>query len=80
MDQIPLAESRSSTSRFERAASKAETDQDLELIEFEAAIAQYRKRNKRSFPTWSEIYEIARALGYRKIMPAKSPPRFRRSG
>ena len=43
---------------------------------FEQAMEQYKKSNKRSFPTWSEVLEVARSLGYRKIIPRRPLPRF----
>jgi hypothetical protein len=27
---------------------------------------QYKRANRRPFPTWSEVLEVLRALGYRK--------------
>lgn len=34
--------------------------------EFFEAIREYKRSSGRMFPTWSEILEIARGLGYRK--------------
>jgi hypothetical protein len=28
---------------------------------------QYKRANRRPFPTWSEVLEVLRALGYRKV-------------
>jgi hypothetical protein len=33
------------------------------------AIETYKKVNKRLYPTWTEILEIVRQLGYRKVLP-----------
>lgn len=38
-----------------------------EQFEFLMAIDEYRKKNERSFPTWTEVLEVVKALGYRKI-------------
>jgi len=38
-----------------------------ELLEFVLAIDEYKRTNNRPFPTWSEVYEIIRYLGYRKV-------------
>ena len=38
-----------------------------ELLEFVLAIDEYKRQNKRPFPTWSEVFEIIRYLGYRKV-------------
>lgn len=47
-----------------------------EAAEFREAINKYKKNNERPYPTWSEILEIARALGYRHIMPETKMPRY----
>ena len=36
-------------------------------IEFMTAIDRYRRENGRPFPTWSEVLEVVRALGYEKV-------------
>jgi len=36
-------------------------------FEFVMAIETYKKLNKRMYPTWTEILEILRQLGYRKV-------------
>src|SRR5438552_18510423 len=36
-------------------------------IMFMKAMDQYKRDNRRPFPTWSEVLEVLRALGYRKI-------------
>jgi hypothetical protein len=38
-----------------------------ELLEFVLAIDEYKKLNNRPFPTWSEVFEVVRYLGYRKV-------------
>jgi hypothetical protein len=38
-----------------------------EQFEFIMAVDQYKKLNSRPFPTWTEILEIVKALGYRKV-------------
>jgi hypothetical protein len=43
-------------------------------IEFMTAMDRYRRENGRPFPTWSEVLEVVRSLGYQKIQtPAESP-------
>ena len=37
-----------------------------EAIEFMEAMENYRRENRRPFPTWSEVLEVLRLLGYRK--------------
>jgi hypothetical protein len=44
----------------EREYSEAE-------LEFMMAMNEYKRRSGRMFPTWSEVLEVLRALGYEKI-------------
>src|SRR5262249_48692782 len=43
-----------------------ERDYTNEEIEFMKAMDQYKRDNRRPFPTWSEVLEVMRAFGYRK--------------
>ena len=63
-----------------------ERDYSDEEILFMKAMDQYKRDNRRPFPTWSEVLEVLRALGYRKvadptIMPgyAASVPQLRKN-
>jgi len=48
-----------------RSAEEGEmTDEQFELI---MAVNEYKKVNKRPFPTWTEVLDIVKALGYRKV-------------
>ncbi len=38
-----------------------------EQFEFVMAIETYKKINKRMYPTWTEVLEVIRQLGYRKV-------------
>ena len=38
-----------------------------EQFEFVMAIDEYKRANSRPFPTWTEVLEIIKALGYRKV-------------
>jgi len=38
-----------------------------EQFEFLMAINEYKKANSRPFPTWTEVLEVIKALGYRKV-------------
>ncbi len=44
-----------------------ERDYDDEEIIFMKAMDQYKRANRRPFPTWSEVLEVLHALGYRRI-------------
>jgi len=38
-----------------------------EQFEFLMAIDEYKRRNSRPFPTWTEVLDVVKALGYRKV-------------
>ena len=44
-----------------------ERDYQPEEIEFMRAMDDYKRRSGRQFPTWSEVLEVIRDLGYRKV-------------
>ena len=46
-----------------------EGEMNVEQFEFIMAIETYKKVNKRLYPTWTEILEIVRQLGYVKVKP-----------
>lgn len=60
-----------------------EKDYSDEEIVFMKAMDQYKRANRRPFPTWSEVLEVLRSLGYRKVEDATAlpgvpiPPRMR---
>jgi hypothetical protein len=37
-----------------------------DVIEFITAIDDYKRLNRRPFPTWSEVLEIVKGLGYER--------------
>jgi hypothetical protein len=50
----------------EREYTKAE-------IEFMLAMKDYKQRSGRMFPTWSEVLEVLRELGYEKVAASTLP-------
>lgn len=44
-----------------------ERDYSDEEIDFMGAMDVYKRRSGRQFPTWSEVLEVLRAMGYRKV-------------
>jgi hypothetical protein len=38
-----------------------------EQFEFLMAIDEYKRKNSRPYPTWTEVLEVIKALGYRKV-------------
>jgi hypothetical protein len=47
--------------------SAEEGNMSDEQFEFLMAIDEYKKQNARPFPTWTEVLEVIKALGYRKV-------------
>jgi hypothetical protein len=51
----------------ERSAGPVNPDSmSAEVIEFITAVDEYKRKRGRPFPSWSEILEIVKQLGYRK--------------
>ena len=79
---IPVAvERREGTERRDRGERRRQVDpttcekdySDEEII-FMKAMEQYKRSNRRPFPTWSEVLEVMRSLGYRKTEEATILP------
>jgi len=48
-----------------RAAEEGQmTDEQFAFV---MAVDQYKKQNNKPFPSWTEVLEIVKALGYRKV-------------
>ncbi|GIW87747.1 MAG: hypothetical protein KatS3mg108_2071 [Isosphaeraceae bacterium] len=43
-----------------------ERDYNADELEFMNAMQEYKQRSGRMFPTWSEVLEVLRSLGYHK--------------
>lgn len=43
-----------------------------EQFEFLMAIDNYKRKNTRPFPTWTEVLEVIKAMGYRKVAEPQS--------
>jgi len=55
--------------RSDDRKSAEEGEMTAEQFEFCMAIQTYKKVNKKMYPTWTEVLEVVRQLGYRKVMP-----------
>jgi len=75
---IPVATDRrrAANAAAKRAASErrrlidpttCERDYNDEETSFMKAMDRYKRENRRPFPTWSEVLEVLRSLGYRKV-------------
>jgi hypothetical protein len=51
-----------------------------EQFAFLRAIDEYKKVNRRPFPTWTEILDILLAMGYRKVAEPQDIRTFRENG
>jgi hypothetical protein len=51
-----------------------ERDYTEEEIAFMRAMDQYKRDNRRPFPTWSEVLEVLYSLGYRKVAEPTALP------
>lgn len=52
---------------FNRSAEEGEFSGEQFL--FVAAIDAFKRANRKTFPTWTEVLEVIRRLGYRKTQP-----------
>ena len=50
-----------------------------EQFEFLMAIDEYKRKNQRPFPTWTEVLEVIKALGYRKVAEPQSLKQFEKN-
>lgn len=53
-----------------RACRNAETidgDYTADELEFLAAMDRYKRSKRRPFPTWIEVLDVLKSLGYRKV-------------
>ena len=56
-------------SDFLRSAEEGEMTKEQFL--FLLAIDTFKKQNGKTFPTWTDVLEVVRLLGYRKTMPSE---------
>lgn len=54
---------------FMKAAEEGEMTQEQFL--FVMAIDAFKRVNGKTFPTWTDVLEVVRKLGYRKTMPSE---------
>jgi hypothetical protein len=64
--------------RTEERRAAEEGEMTDEQFEFLMAIDQYKRANQKPFPTWTEVLEIAKAMGYRKVAEPQSLESFRK--
>ena len=64
--------------RSDERKSAEEGQMSDEQFDFLMAIDEYKKKNARPFPTWTEVLEVIKALGYRKVAEPKSLEQFKK--
>jgi hypothetical protein len=82
-DNVPIAtERRSGKNRRQQGERRRQIDPTTcernysdEEIDFMNGMDQYKRANRRPFPTWSEVLEVLRALGYRKVAERTALPK-----
>jgi hypothetical protein len=52
--------------------SAEEGQMSQEQFEFLMAIKEYKEKNAKPFPTWTEVLDVIKALGYRKVTDPQS--------
>ncbi len=80
-DGSPAAPSTRTSSRSAKRRSPKEPEEDPELIEYERteflrAIDRYKRRTGKTFPSWTEVLDVIRSLGW--VSPAKLDAERRR--
>ncbi len=69
------ADRRDGTSRRRHIdPTTCERDYSEEELEFMRAVDEYKRKNRRMFPTCSELLEVLRGLGYQKRETVASQP------
>lgn len=64
--------------RSDERKSAEEGQMSDEQFEFLMAIDEYKRKNTRPFPTWTEVLEVIKALGYRKVAEPQSLAQFKK--
>jgi len=64
--------------RTEERRAAEEGEMTDEQFSFLMAIDRYKKENQRPFPTWTEVLEVIKALGYRKVAEPQDLESFRK--
>ncbi len=64
--------------RSDERKSAEEGQMSDEQFEFLMAIDEYKRKNTRPFPTWTEVLELIKALGYRKVAEPQSLEPFKK--
>ena len=64
--------------RSDDRKSAEEGQMSDEQFEFLMAVEEYKRKNARPFPTWTEVLELVKALGYRKVAEPQPLAQFKK--
>jgi hypothetical protein len=64
--------------RTDERKSAEEGQMSDEQFEFLMAIEEYKRKNARPFPTWTEVLDVVKVLGYRKVAEPQSLEQFKK--
>lgn len=65
--------------RTDERKSAEEGQMSDEQFEFLMAVDEYKRMNARPFPTWTEVLEVIKALGYRKVTDPQPLQQFKKN-
>jgi hypothetical protein len=57
--------------------SAEEGEMNDEQFEFLMTVDRYKRENKKPFPTWTEVLDVVKAMGYRKVEEPQSIDAYR---
>ena len=63
--------------RSEERKSAEEGEMNDEQFIFLMAIDKYKRQNNKPFPSWTEVLEVVKAIGYRKVAEPQSIDSFK---
>ena len=63
--------------RSDERKSAEEGNMNDEQFDFLMAIDEYKRANRKPFPSWTEVLEVIKALGYRRVAESQSIDAFR---
>ena len=66
-DAPPAVERRSVERRKQIDPTTCERDYSGDEVDFMRAMDEYKRLAGRQFPTWSEVLEVVRAIGYERV-------------
>ena len=66
-DAPPAVERRTAERRKQIDPTTCERDYSADDVDFMRAMDEYKRLSARQFPTWSEVLEVVRAIGYERV-------------